>query len=153
MKALIIYYSLFGNTEKVGRALASGLKTGGIDVDCVKATEADVGDLRAYDMLLIGGPTHKRGLSDPMKVFTARLTDVDLTDVKGFAFDTKQEPSLLTGSAGKRIEQMMKRRGMRVIKPHVSAIVLGREGPLAEGVEAQFEQIGAELALLLSSLR
>ncbi len=42
----------------------------------------------------------------------------------------------------------MKRRRMRVVKPYVSAIVLGREGPLAEGVEAQFEQIGDELALL-----
>ncbi len=81
-----------------------------------------------------------------MKAFTERLNDVDLTDIRGFAFDTKQEPSPLTGSAGKRIEQTMKRLHMRVVKPHVSAIVLGREGPLAEGVEAQFEQIGAGLA-------
>ncbi len=88
-----------------------------------------------------------------MKAFAERLTDVDLTDIKGFAFDTKQEPILLTGSAGKRIEQPMKRRRMRVVKPHVSAIVVGREGPLAEGVEAQFEQIGRELGLQLNRSR
>ncbi len=153
MKALIICDSLFGNTEKVGRALASGLKTGGVDVDCAKAAETDVGSLRAYDMLVIGGPTHKRGLSDVMKAFAKRLNDVDLTDIKGFAFDTKQEPSFLTGSAGKRIEQAMNRRRMREVKPHVSAIVLGREGPLAEGMAAQFEQIGSELARLLTCSR
>jgi flavodoxin len=37
MKARIIYDSLFGNTEKVARALASGLKKGGVDVDCFGA--------------------------------------------------------------------------------------------------------------------
>ncbi len=153
MKALVIYDSLFGNTEKVARALASGLKERGVDVDCVKAAEVDVGGLRAYDMLVIGGPTHKRGLSETMKAFTERLSDVDVTDIKGFAFDTKQEPRLLTGSAGKRIEQKMKQRRMRVVKPHVSAIVLGREGPIAEGTEAQFTQIGIELGRLVHDER
>lgn len=145
MRALIIYDSLFGNTEKVTRALASGLRERGADVDCVRVAKVDVAGLRAYNMLIIGGPTHKRGLSEPMKVFTERLNDVDLTDLKGFAFDTKQEPRFLTGSAGKHIEQKMKQRRMRVVKPHASAIVLGREGPLAEGTEAQFRQIGIEL--------
>ncbi|MGZ7199891.1 MAG: flavodoxin family protein [Halobacteriota archaeon] len=153
MKALIIYDSLFGNTEKVARALASGLKEGGVDVDCVKAAEMDVGGLRAYDVLVIGSPTHKRGLSEPMKAFTERLNEVDVTDVKGFAFDTKQEPRLLTGSAGKRIEQKMKQRRVLVVKPHASAIVLGREGPLAEGVEARFTQIGIELGRLVHDER
>ena len=145
MKALIIYDSLFGNTEKVARALASGLREGGADVDCTRAAEVDVAGLHANDMLVIGGPTHKRGLSEPMKEFIERLNDVDLTDIKGFAFDTKQEPRFLTGSAGKHIEQKMKQRHMRVVKRHASAIVLGREGPVAEGTEAQFRQIGAEL--------
>ncbi len=146
MKALIIYDSMFGNTEKVARALASGLGAAGVEVDCVKAAaDVDVGGLRAYDMLVIGGPTHKRGFSDAMKTFTERLNDVDVTDMKGFAFDTKQEPRLLTGSAGKRIEQRMRQRRVHVVKPHVSAIVLGREGPLAEGTEARFKQIGIEL--------
>jgi hypothetical protein len=35
---------------------------------------------------------------------------------------------------------------MKVVKPRVSAIVLGKEGPLKEGTEAQFKQIGTELA-------
>ena len=96
-------------------------------------------------MLVIGGPTHAFGLSETMKTFTKRLKDADVRDKKAFAFDTKLK-SRLAGSAGKRIEQQMKQHGMNVVKPHASAIVLGREGPLQEGMEAQFKQIGIELA-------
>lgn len=39
MKALVIYDSLYGNTEKVAKALASGMREGGIDVDCVRGSE------------------------------------------------------------------------------------------------------------------
>jgi hypothetical protein len=34
---------------------------------------------------------------------------------------------------------------MRIVKPHVSAIVKGMEGPLEEGTEEMFERIGAEI--------
>jgi hypothetical protein len=46
----------------------------------------------------------------------------------------------------------MKRNGMKVVMPHVSAIVLGREGPLKEGTEAHFKQIGTELARIALAL-
>jgi len=145
MKSLVIYDSLYGNTEKVARALASGMREQGIEVDCDRANTVDIGTLEAYDMLVIGGPTHARGLSQKMKTFMKLLNEFDVKNKQAFAFDTKSE-SRLAGSAGKRIEQQMKKNGMKVVKPYVSAIVLGKEGPLKEGTEAQFEQIGAELA-------
>jgi flavorubredoxin len=147
MKALVIYDSLYGNTEKVARALASGMREGGVDVECVRANAVDVGTLDTYDMLAIGGPTHAFGLSDTMKTFTKRLDDANLKGKQGFAFDTKMK-SRFAGSAGKRIEQRMKHSGVKVLMPHVSAIVVGREGPLAEGTEEKFRQIGIELARL-----
>jgi len=150
MKTLVIYDSMFGNTEKVARALASGMREQGIAVDCVRATAIDVGTLEAYDMLVIGGPTHAFGLSEAMKTLTKRLKDADVRGKKAFAFDTKLK-SRFAGSAGKGIEQRMKQHGMTVVKPHVSAIVLGREGPLKEGTEEQFKQIGIELARLVQA--
>ncbi len=33
---MVVYYSMFGNTEKVANALATGLKSGGIDAEVVK---------------------------------------------------------------------------------------------------------------------
>ena len=147
MKALIVYDSLYGNTEKVASALAAGMREGGVGAECVRANAVDVAILGTYDVLVVGGPTHAFGLSDTMKTFTKRLTEVDLKDKRGFAFDTKMK-SRLAGSAGKKIEQMMKKSGVKVLMSHVSAIVVGREGPLAEGTEERFRQIGTELARL-----
>ncbi len=145
MKALVIYDSLYGNTEKVAKALASGIREQGIDVDCVRANTVDVETLRAYDMILIGGPTHSMGLSDAIKTFTKQLNNAEVKNKQAFAFDTKYE-SRFAGSAGKAIEQRLKQNGLKVVMPHASAIVLGKEGPLKEGAEAQFKQIGTELA-------
>ncbi len=80
-----------------------------------------------------------------MKTFTKQLKEADVKKKQACAFDTKYD-SRLAGSAGKRIEQRMKQNGMKVVMPHVSAIVLDREGLLKEGTEAQFKQIGTELA-------
>lgn len=54
-------------------------------------------------------------------------------------------------NAANRIEQRMKQSGIRVVMPHISAIVLGREGPLEEGTEEKFRQIGTELARLAAA--
>ncbi len=96
-------------------------------------------------MLVIGGPTHSMGLSDAMKTFTKQLKGADVKNKKAFAFDTKYD-SRFAGSAGKVIEQRMKQNGMQIVMAHASAFVLGKEGPLKDGSEAQFQQIGAELA-------
>lgn len=102
-------------------------------------------------MIIIGGPTHAFGLSESMKTFTKRLNEVDVKNKQVFAFDTKYA-SRIAGSAGKKIEQRMKQNGMKVVKPHVSAIVLGKEGPLKEGTEEQFKQIGTDLARIALAL-
>jgi flavodoxin len=78
MKTLVIYDSMFGNTEKVARALASGMREQGIEVDCDRANTVDIGTLEAYDMLVIGGPTHARGLSQKMKTFMKLLNEFDV---------------------------------------------------------------------------
>jgi len=149
-KAIVICDTRFGNTEKIARALARGMEKQGVKVDCVKVDEVDVDKLVEYDFLAIGGPTHIHGVSKPMKAFLEKLRSVDIKGKKAFAFDTKVR-SWWAGSAGKGIEKKLKRRriGMSIVKPHSSAIVTGREGPLEEGMEEMFEQIGVEIAELI----
>jgi len=144
-KAIVIYHTKFGNTEKIAKALARGMEKQGVKVDCVKADEVDVDNLVEYDFLAIGGPTHVFGVSKPMKAFLEKLKGVDIRGKKAFAFDTKYK-SWWAGSAGKGIEKTLKRLGMSIVKPHSSAIVTGSEGPLDEGMEEMFEQIGVEIA-------
>jgi len=147
-RAIVIYDTRFGNTEKIARALARGMEKQGVEVDCVKVDEVDVDKLVEYEFLAIGGPTHWFGVSKPMKASLEKLRSVDIRGKKAFAFDTKLK-SGWAGSAGKGIEKTLKGLGMSIVKPHSSAIVLGNEGPLEEGMEEMFEQIGGEIAELI----
>jgi len=144
-RAIIVYDTKFGNTEKIAKALAEGMKKEGVNVDCLKIDQVDVSKLGEYDMLAIGGPTHKLGLSEPMKDFLQKLENVNLSGKKAIAFDTKLK-SRFAGSAGKRIEKKLKKLGMSIVKSHVSAVVNGREGPIEEGAEKTFSQIGVDVA-------
>jgi len=150
VRALVVYDSMYGNTEKVARALAKGLEDGGVEVDVVKADAVTFEGLGGVDLLCVGGPTHAWSASKPVKEFIERLKGVEgLSGKKGFAFDTKMSKSRLAGSAGGKIEGKLKGLGLTVVKPHASAVVKGREGPLEEGAEETFKQIGAELAKMM----
>jgi len=144
-KAAVVYDSKFGNTEKIARALSEGMKKEGLDVDCVRVENVALDKLSEYEILAIGAPTHAFGVSKPMKEFLKKLENVNLRGKKAFAFDTRLK-SRLAGSAAKGIENKLKKLQMTIIKPHASAIVKGVKGPLEEGAEEKFTQIGSEIA-------
>ena len=73
VKALVVYDSLYGNTEKIARALEKGLGDGGLAVDCVRVDTIELQKLSSYDLLVFGGPTHSMGASKPMQAFLERL--------------------------------------------------------------------------------
>ena len=149
-KALVVYDSVYGHTEKVARALAKGLEDGGVDVDCVRVDAAKFDDLSGYDLLVVGSPVHTWSASKSTKGFLERLKSVEgLSRKKAFAFDTKMSRSRLAGSAGGKIEGKLKSLGLTIVEPHASAVVKGREGPLEEGAEETFKQLGAELAKMM----
>jgi len=143
----VIYDTKFGNTEKIAKVLADGIEAGGVETDCLRVEDVEIGKLAEYDLLLIGGPTQAFGLSKPMKDFFQRLEGIDIRGKKGFAFDTKLK-SRFAGSAAKGIEKRLEKLGVSIVKPHASAIVKGGEGPLEEGMEEMFKQIAGEIAKL-----
>jgi len=164
-RAMVIYDTKFGNTEKIARALARGIEKQGVKVDCVKAGEVDVDKLVEYDFLAIGGPTHRRNVSATMEAFLEKLKSVNSRGKKAFVFDTRRR-DWLAGSAGKEIEGRLKRLRMSIVKPYSSAIIFEEEkgrkqeseskeewkerwhrsARLQEGMEEMFEQIGVEIA-------
>jgi len=148
-KALVVYYSLYGNTEKIAKALAAGLNSGGVNVDVVKVEAVKFDELSKIDLLCVGSPVHAWSASKPVKGFLEHLKRVEgLSGKKAFAFDTKMK-SRLAGSAGGKIERKLKDWGFTIARPSESAIVVGREGPLEENAEGRFKQIGVELARIL----
>lgn len=147
-KAIVVYDTRFGNTEKIAKEITVGIEEQGIAVTCLNIEAVDPETLREYDFLAIGGPTHMFGISKPMKEFLEKLEHVDLHDKKAFAFDTKFG-SRFAGSAAKGIEQRLKKFGMNIVRSRSSAIVKGGEGPLEENMEETFRNIGAEIAKFL----
>jgi flavorubredoxin len=142
---MVIYDTKFGNTERIANSLAAGINEMGYAVDVIFVENVQLDKITEYELLAIGGPTHGFGISAPIRKFIKRLDQVDLRNKKAFAFDTKSKGGIW-GSAAKGIEKRMKEMNMNIIKRSTSAIVLGLKGPLQDGSEELFRQIGVEIA-------
>lgn len=156
-RALVLFHSLFGNTKAVAQSLAKGLQETGLEVDCQSIDEVDINTIPNYDLIAIGSPTHMIRPSKQMKEFLERLRILNLSGLVGFSFDTRNESrmnrrsfSVLENSAARSIEKALKRVKVRIIKPRVSAIVQGREGPLNVESEETFLEIGREIGHLMA---
>jgi flavodoxin len=149
VKALVVYYSRFGNTEKIAEALAEGLQRGGIETKTTRVDEVRLDEVRQNDLICIGTPVHAWNIPTPVKDFLNRLKGMfGLSRKKAFAFDTKLE-SRLAGSASNKVEEILKALGFSIAKPANSVIVRDIEGPLEEGAEQAFKQTGEELVSMM----
>lgn len=69
MKALVLYDSLGGNTEKAARCIHDAFKERGVESDLIKvAPDLDL-DLFDYDILCLGSPVIAWGPTDAMRDF------------------------------------------------------------------------------------
>lgn len=162
MRALVVYESLFGNTELIARAVAAGL-AGSMDVDVRPVTDVR-SEVPQYDLVVIGGPTHAftmstsrsradawrrgaragtmgTGMRDRLPPLTARQ------DLALFAaFDTRiHAVRWLPGSAARAAARRM-RRAARTVERARSFYVRRETGPLMPGEEARAQAWGESLA-------
>ena len=68
MKALVIYDSRFGNTKQVARVVADTLGERGT-VQLVPVNEVDGFEFEGVDLLVLGGPTQRHGLSPAVRAW------------------------------------------------------------------------------------
>ncbi len=66
LRALVAFESMFGNTERVARAVAAGLRLEGIDTKVFNVSQPEAVDLTGIDLLVVGAPTHGFSLSRPV---------------------------------------------------------------------------------------
>ena len=132
MKALIVYDSTYGNTEKVAKAIGAAL-TG--EVKVLRAGEVNPAELNAFDLLVIGSPTYG---GRPMPSVAELLNKIPESAIKGkniAAFDTRIPTKLakIFGYAADRIAKNLKEKGGNLVVPGEGFFVNGKEGPLKEG--------------------
>ena len=102
---MVVYDSVYGNTERIASALVTGLESNGVDVGLVKVDAVRFDQLDEVDLLCIGSPVHSWSASKPVKEFLERLKSVEgLSGKTAFAFDTKLK-SRLAGTARGKIEK------------------------------------------------
>lgn len=66
-KALVVYDSATGNTEKMAVAIGDGLRETGLDVEVKKVSNINLDDLVAADAIVMGSPTYFSTVTAKMK--------------------------------------------------------------------------------------
>ena len=133
MNTLIIYDSTFGNTAQVAQVMADKLGEHGT-VRIALANEAGLSEMKEIDLLIVGGPTQRHGVSPAIRDLLERLPRRTLRGAGAAAFDTRYHMAAWkSGSAAHRIASKLKRTGASLLVEPESFFVAEREGPLEEG--------------------
>ena len=170
-RVLVVYESMFGNTQKVAKAVAGGLAEVGT-VDVVEVGSAPTPLPEDVDLLVVGAPTHAFGLSRPSTRHSAAdqsagelvsagigvrewLGELRHTGSRTVvaAFDTRVKMAMVPGSAARRALSRLRGLGFTMLVRAESFYVTGTPGPLKDGETDRAEAWGAKLAAALSTRR
>ncbi|HID19877.1 MAG TPA: FprA family A-type flavoprotein [Methanophagales archaeon] len=137
-RAIIIYETRSGNTEMMAKAIETGLKEAGVEVEREKAARANADDLKGVDAVVLGSPTYVRALITAMRPFLFEMDKADLQGKIGAAFGSY-------GWSGESIEilteTMKNLAGMNVIEPGLRI----KRRPTEKGLE-ECREFGKKIA-------
>lgn len=145
MRALVVYESMFGNTRKIAETVAVGIGEH-MPVHLVEVAHAPVTLDPDIQLLVVGGPTHARGMTTaqtrsdaadraegPMVSRGIGMRDWLLAlrpaakSTMAAAFDTRiHAPMVFTGSAARGYLELLDAAGFRLIEPTESFYVGSR---------------------------
>ena len=132
MKTLVVYDSLYGNTEKIAQAIGEAIAG---EVSVARVGEVDLSELKALGLLIVGAPTHGGRPSPATREFLDRVQARALEGVKVAGFDTRLTWRWVRifGFAAGRIAKSLKEKGGTLIGSPEAFYVKGGDGPLKEG--------------------
>jgi flavodoxin I len=135
MDILVVFGSQYGNTQRIARAVANALMSEH-DVRVLPAAAATDIPGDDVDLLFVGAPTQMRGLRLLTRPFLDGLAERGFRGTPAAAFDTRMDvgPQLLASTV---IADQLAGSGCRLVAEPESFLVLGLEGPLADGEEAR----------------
>ncbi len=134
MKALIVYDSVYGNTEKIARAIAGALTPSG-EVKVLRAGEVHPSELESVDLIVVGSPTQGGRPTLAIQDFLNKVPERTIKGVNVAAFDTRFSTKLVAifGYAAGKIAGSLKTKGGTLILSPEAFFVKGKEGPLKDG--------------------
>lgn len=157
MKTLIVYDSVFGNTEQIARAVAAGLGSQSEAV-VVKVGKVTPDHLQGLRLLIVGSPTRGFRATPAMDAFLKGLTPGVLKGVRVAAFDTRIDTRSIKGAlwrfivsrggfAAPKMAVLLAQKGGTQAQPPEGFIVEESEGPLRTGEMDRAAGWGARLTV------
>jgi flavodoxin len=154
MKALVIYDSVFGNTEKIAAAIAKGV---GADCQCLRAGAVSIAQIAAVDLIIMGSPTRSFAATPALMSLLEAIPDGSLAGKKVAAFDTRIQMNGIKGLLFKKIIDkggyaapiiagQLQSKGGTLTGSAEGFFVKGEEGPLVTGELERAEEWGGTLA-------
>jgi hypothetical protein len=175
MRAVVVYESLFGNTHRIAAAVSEGLQSADptAEVDLVDVARADADLVGRADLLVVGAPTHMRGLStgwsrragvsgEQKKAEEPAAVAVDpaaegpgvrdwlkhlppaRSGARAAAFDTRAAMRL-AGGAARSIARHLGHAGYQQAAPPAGFVIEDTQGPLRAGELDRARTWGADL--------
>ena len=176
MKITIVYESMFGNTHEVAEAIGDGVRMAQPDaaVECVPVAEAVPELIKSTDLLIVGGPTHIRGMTSG---FSRKMgvSGEEKAEAKGepthemeedaegpgvrewfdvlpeaknggqaAAFDTRL-PSPMAGGAARGIARRLRKHGYHLVSDPEGFVLDDAYGPMRSGEIERAREWGAQL--------
>ncbi len=153
MNALIVYESMFGNTERVAAAVARGLRREGVHARLFEVGWAPAELSDEVDLLIVGAPTHAFALSRPDTRAEAvrqgapagRAAQGLREWLESVGFDSVRPPALaafdtrmskvrwLPKAAGPTAVRLAHKHGLEATDKPVGFLVEHLQGPLVDG--------------------
>jgi flavodoxin len=136
MHVVILCDSKFGNTQHLAEAMQNALRTSH-QVE-LRTPEDGMPDRGAVDVLLVGGPTHAHGASQPLKTALSALPKGSLAGARTATFDTRFDMArILTGSAAGSATKLLKHAGATMVAPPQSFFVSRDDPPVLAAGELE----------------
>jgi flavodoxin len=140
MKILIVFDSVFGNTEKLARAMGEALP----GAQVVRVIDVTPEHLEGVEGLIVGSPTRAFRPTTDLQKWLKTLPAHSLNNVRAAAFDTRADLDEVNsnflrfmvgifGYADKTIVKWLGKKGATLALPSGGFFVQGSEGPLKEG--------------------
>ena len=133
MRALVVYDSVYGNTEEIAKAIGGAISGG--EVGVLRAGEVGPPELENISLLVVGAPTQGGRATPAIKDFLERVTKAEINGLDAAAFDTRFSSKMtkIFGYAAGKIAASLKSKGANLVAEPEGFFVDDKEGPLKEG--------------------
>jgi flavodoxin len=134
MRALVVYDSVYGNTEIIAKAIGKALPG---EVQVLRVGQVNLGELETFDLIVIGSPTHGALPTEAAQDLVDKMGPPPHEGARVATFDTRMTWPFLErwgGFAAPKMADMLESEGWTLAGEPGGFFVRGlKKGPLKKG--------------------